>query len=710
MNIVRSTRLPDLLLVCAAAWALTGAGVEVYNVGWGTGIWLGLFSPKWAGAFFLYILFAVAVLTVGWIWLRTPESLGGPLLRIALWRDSLGSLRWLLFPLVLLAPIYLLQYTSWGYILHGPYVRVILASISVLLLGVLLTKTEGGFLDWTAGLAALAAVAGAVVFFSPLARVTDYPFSLGWSEGNRLWDYSILFGRHLYEYPDGETIPVYLDVGRQFIGGIPFLLPGLTIWQARLWLALVDIVPYLILGWVVFRTREKGTFWYWFLAGAWAFTFVAQGPIHPPLLLSAIVVGLAWGRPLWLAMLLVAGASLFATVSRFTWVFAPAMWAVMLEFSGTAIGGRRMDRDTWKRSAAVGLAGLAGGFGVHILFPKLSAWMSNFFSETGSGAVEAGAGLRDSVTSSISQGLLWYRLLPNETYPPGILIGLFFAIGPLVIILIHLTRSRRWLLNGLQQAALVLPLLAFLAVGLIVSTKIGGGGDLHNLDMLIIGLLFAGAIAWRNGARPWLAGLHSASAWTRLLVIALVVFPGYWRLLNLKPIMIHGNPRAVAVLADLSPLDPLPDPLPDTLPSEEDTLEALNGIRAEVKRAAPLGEILFTDQRQLLTFGYVPQVPLVPEYDKKVLIDKALSGDAEYFAGFYRDLADGRFSLIVSNPLNELVKTDPAEFGEENNAWVKWVSTPMLCYYEPLYTLRKVKVQILAPRQTDTSACAARLP
>jgi len=122
-----------------------------------------------------------------------------------------------------------------------------------------------------------------------------------------------------------------------------------------------------------------------------------------------------------------------------------------------------------------------------------------------------------------------------------------------------------------------------------------------------------------------------------------------------------------------------------------------------------MGDILFMDQRQLITFGYIKEIPLVPEYDKKVLIDQALSANAQYFQGFYRDLAAHRFSLIVTNPLRENVQTTSDEFGEENNAWVKWVSTPLLCYYEPLYTLKKVHVQLLGPRQ-NTAACDQTLP
>jgi hypothetical protein len=37
------------------------------------------------------------------------------------------------------------------------------------------------------------------------------------------------------------------------------------------------------------------------------------------------------------------------------------------------------------------------------------------------------------------------------------------------------------------------------------------------------------------------------------------------------------------------------------------------------------------------------------------------------------------------------------------------VSTPVLCYYEPLDTLKKVTVQMLVPRQ-DTSGCEQKIP
>ena len=42
------------------------------------------------------------------------------------------------------------------------------------------------------------------------------------------------------------------------------------------------------------QADASGTWSLWLLAGIWAFTFVEQGPIHPPLLISAIIVAFAW--------------------------------------------------------------------------------------------------------------------------------------------------------------------------------------------------------------------------------------------------------------------------------------------------------------------------------------------------------------------------------------------------------------------------------
>ncbi len=711
MNQLIIKRSENILLFLAGAWILFGACAEFYNIGWGTGIWLGQFSLKWALAFFLFGLFCILCLIGIWSVLWKPQNLERTFNRLSSLRAGLGRIHRTFAIIPAIIPTYILQYTFWGIVLHEPYLRILLAVFSAILLGWLLTKEGDGLLSWPAALTALVLISGVCAFFVPLARVTGYPFSLGWSEGNRLWDYSILFGSHLYDYPAGKPIPVFLDIGRQFLGGIPFLIPGITIQQARLWVALMDVVPYLVLGWAAYRLTGNNIL-RWTLAGIWAFTFVSQGPIHPPLLICAIVVALAWERPLWLAVPLIAAISLFAEVSRFTWLFAPGLWGGMLELGGAAMQNNRLDKAAWLRAISVGFAGIFGGYAAPFYVSSVIQWIRTIAGQTvqaGGSMVSGGVTLASVGASVSSQPLLWNRLFPNATYGYGILIGLILAVAPLIVILIHLLRTQRWMLNGWQRLAIIVPLLAFLVVGLIVSVKIGGGGDLHNLDMFIIGLMFAGALAWRNDGDVWIETISAMPVWIRFMVVGLIVIPGYKPLMFMTPTSITADVRMVATLADTAPAQPLPDPLPDTLPSESDSMKALDDIRQAVKRAAPRGEILFMDQRQLLTFGFIKGIALVPEYDKKVLIDRALAGNAVYFEDFYRDLASHRFSLIITQPVNRRLDQTEGHFSEENNAWVKWVARPLLCHYQSIDTLKKIDVELLAPRQ-DESGCAQILP
>ena len=131
---------------------------------------------------------------------------------------------------------------------------------------------------------------------------------------------------------------------------------------------------------------------------------------------------------------------------------------------------------------------------------------------------------------------------------------------------------------------------------------------------------------------------------------------------------------------------------------------SLESIKSEVMDAVENGEVLFTDQRQLLTFGYMHDVPLVTDYEKKYLMEMAMSNNLDYFRDLYDDLENKRFSLIVTNPLHRTKQDDLSSFAAENNAWVKWVSRPVLCYYKPLVTFDEVKVQLLVPR-ADPHRC-----
>ena len=59
---------------------------------------------------------------------------------------------------------------------------------------------------------------------------------------------------------------------------------------------------------------------------------------------------------------------------------------------------------------------------------------------------------------------------------------------------------------------------------------------------------------------------------------------------------------------------------------------------------------------------------------------------------------DQRFALIISEPLNLIIRGEDYAFGDENDAYVKWVTMPLTCSYEPIYTNYQTGVQLLVPR------------
>jgi hypothetical protein len=138
------------------------------------------------------------------------------------------------------------------------------------------------------------------------------------------------------------------------------------------------------------------------------------------------------------------------------------------------------------------------------------------------------------------------------------------------------------------------------------------------------------------------------------------------------------------------------------LPRQQHTQADLQDIRARVLQASRQGPVLFTDQRQLLTFDYIERIPLVPDYEKKLMMDQAMSGNAVYFHQYYADLASRRFSLIVTEVLR--TRHDTGAFSDENNDWVDWVSRPTLCFYQPAALYTDINVELLVPAQ-DMTAC-----
>ena len=521
------------------------------------------------------------------------------------------------------------------------------------------------------------------VLLTQFHDVTNYPFSIGWSEGNRMWDYSVLFGKSRYDFPQDQTIPAYIDIGRQSLWGLIYLIPGTDIVTARVWNDILFTIPCALLGWALLRKQSSCRGIRLLAYSLWAMLFLMQGPIYTPLTLAATLVAFGSRTPLVINCILTAVAGFYAVMSRSTWIAAPSAFAVFLQFlDQNAISNEHEKKARWGKSIALGLSGLAGA-GIYMkrdLFAGLLHIGKQTAAETTAAASAAATEAMEAVPQIFTpawfryylgrQALLFDRLWPNETYRPGIVLGLALAVLPVIILIIIWARQRRWKLDRWQKLLLFAGSGIFLIAGLIFSVKIGGGSNLHNLDMFLILILIISALAWKAGMGEWLAEKIRIDSLLCLILLTAILIPCW---------------------------ENLTTAVPRRYPKPEITADAVDKIRTVIDEH-PGEDILFMDQRQLLTFGTVQKIPLIADYEKKWMMDEAMANDAAYFEPYFKDLKVHRFAAIISEPLHIKFQGSGGDFSEENDLFVTYISLPTLCYYEPYETYPEQGVEILVPR------------
>ena len=643
-------------IIITLAWAGIAVGIGTEKIPYYSEVLGRGHRIPFADQFFIAGFLLIAAILMIQVWY--PQCM----LRFQRLRSRLGWLRWLLVLIPALAVSWFFVFSSFSARFDGFFTRLFIYLSAVLFSLWFAARDPDAPLEWTPSLVSLALFSSTFLLVQASQTVIDYPFRLSWSEGNRFYDYSVLFGRRLYNFPADQPFNAFIDIGRQSLWGLPFLFGDISIQVMRCWSQFLFTVPYILLGWAFIRRRETGT-GVFFLFGLWSMLFLSQGPIYTPLIFAAILVALTRRSPIWLAAIVIATASYYTRLARFTWLFAPAMWAVLIAFLQT-YNPPITTRQRWIRSLVLGVSGILGGY----LLPELVNWINP--AANASFTVEQ---LNLSAVGNIieRQPLLWNRLLPNETYSLGIVPGLLLATSPLWVVLITALARKIWKLDTWQTLYLSAMSLAFLAVGLVISVKIGGGSNLHNLDMLLVGMVFTAGIMLESGGKRWLMDSSTFPRLEQFMLIMLLLYP-----VSIE--MFKVTPRI--------------------LPEDKIIQQALLNTQELVDEYKTEGEVLFLDQRQLLTFGYVEDVPLVTDYEKKLLMEMAMQNQEGYFDGFYRDLAAHRFSLIVSEPLFTSFQEEEYNFGNENNAWVRWVSIPLLCYYEPVSTYSEVGLQFLVPK------------
>jgi hypothetical protein len=563
------------------------------------------------------------------------------------WKRHIGSMpaRPVAAAVVLVLPA-VAFHGPWRWMFEQGWLRIVLLVLAGVLGGALLPARAGSPLLRV--LVGVQASTAAVLLGTPVDTATSYPFSLDWSEGDRMWASSLLFGSSRYHGLTPELHPDYASPAFFLFQGLAFLFPGLTILQLRAWTAFLLVCPSLVLAGSVFL---GGSRWpvgalRWSLV-LWAFLFVMQGPAYAPLVVGAVAVVLAFRsrRPGWVvpAALL---AGFFVGISRWTWMLAPAIWSSTWALLDPAIE----ETARWRRAIAYAAAGVVGaalslGWTVWIEHRPLFLYIT-----------------------SVRHVILKYRILPNQTSSLGIGPWIALVSAPAVILILW-----RWRRSGLWKRWTV-PLmvgagaLLLFAIGLVASLKIGAGDNLHHFDMFLINLVIILGATIARGDEGVI--LRQDSGRPTLLAAIVLVAPV------------------------ISAMSLSPTPLP---PSEEVAGTSLERVQEAVAEAAGRGPVLFIDQRQLLTFGLVPEAELVWDYDLLDLMDQAMANAEDYLHRFQADLAAQRFGLIVTDPLPVIWRDRADSFGEESDAWVRHIAVPVLEHYRPIAELDEVGVWLLEP-------------
>jgi hypothetical protein len=563
--------------------------------------------------------------------------------------DRLGFLRYpsLAF-LLLLLPFSVIG--PFGYYFQSIYIRALvfwfMAIFGSLIIHSLHPKLV--FSNIFLGFALVQGVLYRVAVFLP--DLSSYPFSLGWSEASRYYYASLYFSKRIYDLQIGPSV---LHPTRYLLQSIPFLLPGTTLWMHRLWQVVLWLAT--TFGTSYLLTKRLKLTWGWsaVLAMAWVFLFFFQGPVYYHLQITIILVlwGFDRGKPAR-SLIVVLVASAWAGISRINWFPVPALVAALLYFFEAPRGDKSALRYlAWP--AILVFSGTIAAFLSQSAYIAISGHEANLFS------------------SSLGSQLLWYRLLPNLTYPLGVLPAILLASLPVALLMIEYTRSGKAGIHSLRRLGVLAISLVLFGGGLVVSTKIGGGSNLHNLDAYLVILAVSGIYIFTGGVEYEVEGEHKR------------FFPS----LPIKGILV-----SVPILFVLGTGSTI------VRYDAEQAQRALAIVQENAQNAAyEGGEVLFISQRHLLTFNMVQDVPLLPEYETVFLMEMAMSGNRTYLEDFQNDLREGKFGLIVVGTLEKTYQGRSHAFGEENDAWVREVSEPILCYYTVVKTLNSPRLQFLVP-------------
>ena len=498
---------------------------------------------------------------------------------------------------------------------------------------------------------------------SRISGITNYPFTISWSESGRIFNaYQIyaplLSGQHL-SWP-------WLDPGRAILDGLVLLLPSTQIWMERFWIDLLFLLSATVTSLVIvkrafsfspLRNEKAGGRLVWLLV-LWGMFFLLQGPVYYHVLLGVFAIPWFYNpkKPFLLLVLVMAG-SIWEGLCRVNWFLMPACVAILLYLLTEPFSGKNLWRYIRWPLVYLVVGGLAS-FGSYLLFIKSTAYVVPFLDPR------------------MHYAYFLYKLWPNNGFV-GLLPGITLLCLPLLCVILVAIWKNNKKLHWLRLLAIASILIMFSAGSTLVSIRAGGGYDLHNFDSLLLLLFICGCFF----------GLEAVSQ-DKSVHLEKAVLTNYGVLFCLM---------AVSILFAYHPTQPTPSSKIDQ------SAAAIQQINVLINKYTQTDHpVLFIDERQLLVYQMLSETQIYVPYDKIELMEMAMARNSEYSQKFSADIKDQKFSLIISEVLPKWPKPfhkdkfDPDWY--ENNVWVNVVSTPVLMYYAPIYTNQDLGFTIYAPK------------
>lgn len=563
--------------------------------------------------------------------------------------------RWVGLPLILIALVAysLLTFSSIGSLLNSTMWP------RLLIFGFLTLFGAAGLSIWNArvsfaGAWVVTALLQAIIYrlAMELPDITNYPFSLGWSETTRFYLASLFVSNDVY----GQQLALPIINPSLHMLLIPPYWLDAPLWFHRFWQIAVRYTLLGLTAWVFVRRFPQLKPGYQFVFWCWVYLYLFQGPLYFQLTLAVLIV--LWGyrtrQPLWtwIAILI---ASAWSGLSRINWFPVPASIAAMLYLLEVPYERGKF----WKYVLPPAIwivAGMAAAALTQQIYISVS-------------------GVRDASAfyTSMESDILWYRLLPNETYAFGVLPGILLVSLPLVLVIMRVLRQRWADRHPLRLFFILLGLLAYFIAGLIVSAKIGGGGDLHNMDAYMVLLMIVSSYLFFARYAPQLKpqAVPVSIPWPVLML--LVIVPVWFSAQTSARFRSYDSASAAEALRDLQ--------------THVDSANQQNR------------DVLFISQRHMISMHMLEGVNLVPAYEREELMEMAMSNQEDYLDVFRNEVQNQRFALIVVDPLKFRLLGSNYPMGEENNAWARRVIRPILCNYQVASSYPQFNLALYVPQE-----------